>query len=282
MKNTNFTEITSRLLKIEDVQNIQTPTPFFDILSKNQNDLWLLGTQHTHDQNNFQIPILEKWFTDFLQKKYRNPILCLEGFIPNETLDEEKIVQKYGEQGILIVMAQKNGIPIQSIEPTQTEVSDWAVQIFNDPTAHAAWAILNVLMRSPKALQKALPSIAKTYHFPQNTSDFLSLISNYLYRQNILHSPKELMELATNLTHKEIFKKAQKPGDGPFPTNIAGSAINIARDYGLFINTIETIETNKYDGVFAWFGLNHVLTMMPAFQKNGFERKEKALLEKQG
>ena len=64
MKNTNFTEITSRLLKIEDVQNIQTPTPFFDILSKNQNDLWLLGTQHTHDQNNFQIPILEKWFKD--------------------------------------------------------------------------------------------------------------------------------------------------------------------------------------------------------------------------
>jgi hypothetical protein len=196
----------------------------------------------------------------------------LEGHIPAELENEEESIRKYGEKAVLILMAQKHGIKIVSVEPTQTEISEWALQLFPDPLAHAVWATLNVLWHSPDFLEKALPKISDTYGFTENPKEFFKRISDYLHNHHILEIPDGFEKLSTTSINNEIIKKAQEPNDGPFQTNKAGSAINLARDYGLFKNTLETMEQNKHNGTFAWFGLNHVLAITPAFETKGYKK----------
>lgn len=267
-------ETSRHILKIHDVKDIQTNVSVTHILSKTECVLWMSGTQHTQNIKDPQISILKKQFTNFINQNYKNPILCLEGFIPNELKDEEDAVQKNGEKAVLILMAQKQKINIVSVEPTQAEISEWAMQIFPDPLAHAAWAALNVLACSKEITETVLLAIASTYGFEEDTKTFFEKISAYLRRENIVNLPHDFKQLTKELINKTKINEAQEPNNGPFPTNKAGSAINLARDYGLFINTINIIEQNKNDGAFAWFGLNHVLAMMPAFEKNGFKNEK--------
>lgn len=272
MKNLDLTEASQYILKIHEVKNVQTSTSVAHVLSQAERDLWISGTQHTQDINDSQISILEKKFTNFLNQNYKNPILCLEGSLPDEIKDKEDAVQKYGEKAILILMAQKHGMRIVSVEPSQAEISEWAMQIFPQPLVHAAWATLNILSRSPESLEKSLPKISTTYGFKESPEELFEQISDYLREQQIIEIPNHLEQLSKRVINKEKTHKGQEPGDGPFPTNEAGSAINLARDYGLFINTIKILEENKNDGVFAWFGLNHVLAMMPAFEMKGYKK----------
>lgn len=278
MKEPDLIEASQHILRIHDIKNIQSDVPAIHILSRSGCDLWIIGIKHTRDIQDPQIPILKAQFTDFKNQNYRNSILCLEGFVPTHLDDEKSSVEKYGEKAVLILMAQKYGIKITSIEPMQIEISEWALQLFPDPLAHAAWATLNVLTYSTEQLKTSLPKIASTYGFAENVEVFFKRISDYLRQEDILNLPNDLEQLAITPIDKIKTKEAQEPDDGPFPTNRAGSAINLARDYGLFRNTIKTLEENECNGAFAWFGLNHVVAMMPAFEKYGFELKNSNVL----
>lgn len=274
MKNLDLIETSRHILKIHDVKNIQINKPSTHILSRTGAELWIIGTEHTRDTQNPQIHILKTQFANFINQHYKNPIVCLEGFMPNDLKDEDSAIQTHGEKAALILKAQESGIKMISVEPTQDEISKWAMEIFPHPFAHAAWAILNVLMYPTNSLTNALPAIANVYGFKENQEEFYKKISEYLRQENIVTLPNNLKHLSISSIDLQRIQKAQEPNDGPFPTNKAGSFINLARDYGLFRNTIIALEEDKHDGVFAWFGQNHVLEMMPAFKYAGFIDKK--------
>lgn len=266
MTDIDLIETSRHILRIQDVKNLETDVSITNILSRSGCDLWITGTKHTKNIQDPQISILKKQFTHFKNQHYKNPIVYLEGFIPTHLEDEKSSVEKYGEKVILISMAKECGMEIKSVEPSQAEVSEWAIQLFPNPLAHAAWAMLNILMYSADSLKNILPNIAVAYGFKEKPEEFYKKISEYLREKNIADLPSDLHHLTESSMDKEKIAKAQEPDEGPFPTNKAGSAINLARDYGLFHNTIKTLEEDSYDGVFAWFGHNHVLAMMPAFE----------------
>lgn len=118
MKNMNK----SLLMSFEEYSLIlnKHERPYFYFVKSANQFLYYFGSKHTCDPTHPQFELLQKEWSDFLQKTSgTKSVVIFEGVanIKNQSTLEE-VIEKYGESGAIVFMAGKENIPCFRPEPT--------------------------------------------------------------------------------------------------------------------------------------------------------------------
>ena len=112
----------SLLMSFEEYSSIlnkHTRPYFYSIKSSNQ-FLYYFGSKHTYDPTHPQFELLQKEWSDFLQKTSgAKSVVIFEGIANiNNQATQEEVIKKYGESGAIVFMSSKENIPCIRPEPT--------------------------------------------------------------------------------------------------------------------------------------------------------------------
>jgi len=148
MKIVSLKEARTHLLRMEDLPLLNHSLEKH-IFSNNHKEMWIMGSQHTKNDQSPLIRSINHELREFQEKNFKKPLILLEGFLPTKCKTLKTEVEKYQEFYTLYHYAQKKAIELKSIEPTETKIANLARKIFPYPITLTSWAVLNILSHSP-------------------------------------------------------------------------------------------------------------------------------------
>lgn len=258
--------------------------PISVIFEMDKKIIQLVGTDHTKDPLNPQIPVIENLVTEFTKGiDVKKTIVVIDGSYPviSEDMLKEDCIKNYGEQGYIGYFAKKSGIVFKSAEPS----FDSIIQIvLNDlklkPEYLAAWSFLNFLTyliqqnnafpkNSQEKIEIAINSFSKNYGLVGDTQSIYKGTVEIIKNETNIILPDHINNLVNLSITKEELRKAQEPNTNGASIQKIGAELNRARDYGIFKNIIK-LQDDGYNNVFAVLGWNHVVAEAPAFRASGY------------
>ncbi|PIZ99241.1 MAG: hypothetical protein COX77_02135 [Candidatus Komeilibacteria bacterium CG_4_10_14_0_2_um_filter_37_10] len=245
----------------------------------NNNHLLLMGFKHQKKISKSTIKILTNNFNNFLSKyDAKKIIVIVEGPHWNNHDSKKEIIKKYRESSVLALLAKKNNITIQSIEPSSDDLLEIALKKIKKPKYLATWILLNVLSsllkknklhkNNQNSLINILNFLNKEFNLRQQSPNdllvyFNKIIKHVSQQKNIL--PNTLDEITTHQYNKKVIAKIINPQLNNNVINNVATEINKIRDY---LITERIIRLLKHRHIISVYGWNHVYCQQYAYKKS--------------
>ncbi|OGX07172.1 MAG: hypothetical protein A2Z88_01945 [Omnitrophica WOR_2 bacterium GWA2_47_8] len=166
--------------------------PFLFQSKKNSQELVFFGSEHTKDLKHPQWKQIEALFEDFVQShKKENAVVFMEIFIPTVDLPKEKMIETYGECGLLAYLCHQSRPPCLCPEPTQDQILERLkeTQKFSDKEI-AGWIELNKIPQKTEEQKKLQNPFEKGSVFNDVGSE-INKARDYFIARNILKNLNE-------------------------------------------------------------------------------------------
>jgi hypothetical protein len=252
-----------KMLKIYDrlhKENFKFPY-FFEII-KNGQILYFLGVNHTTDPKSDQVSETKDYWQKFLSEtKKVNCVSLLEGGLRPIVKDEAEAVYKYGEPGLVVHLANKDGIRFESPDTDE----GWEIKKLNeafprDEVIYYYFArSLDSYFRfqtdkNQKRLEKNLDYFFEKYKKVTGWTDFDFSLDNFVKIHDGLHD------------HKFSFKNSKCFEDDSHPgkNKIAAESSKIRNIY-LASEIINAWRGGK--NLFIVFGSGHAIVLEQALKE---------------
>lgn len=226
-----------------------------------------IGVKHSNDPKNIQFKKIELLLKKFLKATQSKKIVIgIESIPPHANLPKNKLIEKYGESGLLAYFAKMNNLKIICPEPTQYDMLKLILfeNKFNKLDI-LSWIYLNMLcaaLKKEESLQVAnikikplLDQIIKKYGFKKINKDPIMQIQ----RKIINLYGKSISKMS-----KQELCALQDPFKIGSPFNDVGAEFNTIRDKFIARNFLDVLIKGK--NIFSIYGFNHVIAQEPVFK----------------
>jgi len=253
--------------------NIKYKKPYILTLKNKKQELLCFGLEHSKNPRDEQFVRIEKLFNKFISRNSfkKNMVILTEGALLKKVEEKEKMIEKYGEIGILTYLAKKNEIEIESIEPLFKEMIKVTKEKRFKEKKIALWVAVNVLwgklrqskekrnlsMEDIKKSEKNLRVIYKNIGL--NILKKREEITNFLKKEFKKETKKDIF----NLKITEL-KECQSPFLDKTTINNVSSYVNFAKDYLIAEKILKKLKLGK--NIFVVLGHNHIVAQEPAFR----------------
>lgn len=234
---------------------------------KNNQNLIILGVNHSTDPNNKNYKKIKNLFNNFVQEN-KNIVIALEQGIPVKLMNENKMIKLFKETGFVYYLADKNNLKVKSIEPSTKQILKFTLKQDNKKIDISSWIFLNTLLNTETKidpLENLLKSLSKNLFNKQNIASSYKKIAkniNKTAKQDIL--PLDYNDIKRIKNIKKL-KELENPFSLKTKINQAGNHLNWARDYFMAENIIELL-TKGYN-ILTVLGNNHVLAQINVYKK---------------
>jgi len=226
------------------------------------------GARHTYDPHHPEIPLIKEAWNSFLSEtRPEHRIALVEGGVPDSSENEEEAITKNGEIGLVVYLAKKDGVRVESPEP---------------PVAFEVVALLKQFSKEEILyyyVSRAADQWARTDRQAEMLQYILRVVSDEAealgLKVDILTTLKEthqkLFGTALNLHDLEHFNRASDPVHISSASNEVARATSILRDTYILQVTEEKWREGK--DLFIIYGQTHAVMQEPAIRhmiENGF------------
>jgi hypothetical protein len=259
----NETEIESLLYSHDDWKNVAKKWPYCFEIDKNRQFLFYFGSNHSHDPNNEQFPILKEFWKKFLESTSgKNAIVFVESGLRKVSENEEATIKQNSEGGLITFLANDANIPTYCPEPGPIEERTALLKKFSKDEIQYYY----------------FSRIAHAWHRRDPKPDFENYIMHFLQRDKTESGWEEFDFSLENMKriHKEMFgtdfeNDEQLSFKNINPT-VESSVINkVARACSTYRNVHIVSEILKFwkegKNIFVVFGGSHAVLQESALQK---------------
>lgn len=206
--------------------------PYLFKLKKNKQVLYYFGVEHSINPQHKQFNLLEDFFNEFVQDKFKEKVIFIEGNeIPIKALLEnrDENIKKLGERALLLSLALKNNIPYIYGELSFQEEANILNEKFSQE--HIAYFYITRLI---SGLLRKKPDM----NFEQALSFAVDDWSHHLDWNRELFTVDKIKEI-----HKELFKEEMSSKSVELIKKIC---IPVNEDFSM-INKIARMSTETRD-----------------------------------
>lgn len=236
--------------------------PYFFEIKKNDQILYFLGVPHTTDPKSDTISKIKYYWKNFLDKtKKSKRVSMLEGGIRPVAKNETDAVHRYGEPGLVVYLADKEGVDYVSPEPDESWEIQKLVDKFpkNEVIYYYFARSLDSYLRfridkSQERLEKNLNYFFKKYKKVTGWTDFDFSLENFIKIHDDLHDHKFSFE------DLKCFEIDSHPGRN----EIAAESSKIRN---IYIASQIIDNWSKGKNLFVVFGSGHAIVQEPALKE---------------
>ena len=168
----------SGLMKWEEYRQMPNGIPYVYTLNLNKGGLIYYGAIHTISPDDPQISTIEEWWD-----KFQPDLALCEGCVwPLENTYREA-VRKYGEQGLLRFLAERDGVPIKCIDPPKKFQARYLKVFFTTEEIKVYYVMLHTLVKRRMGkdlsdegfVESIIQELSRCWHindFPASLADF--------------------------------------------------------------------------------------------------------------
>lgn len=259
-------QIKSLLYSHADWQTIgNKKQPYHIEIQKGNQFLYYFGANHSRDPQNFQYPVLKKYWQDFLEKtNAQNAIVLVESGLRKLHENENAAIRKDSENGLITLLAHQAGVSISSPDPKRYDERQELIRQFSKEEAQYYYFARTV---------------NQWLNIPDPRPDFKGYINWSLERdEKDSQWPNFDFSLANmERIHKTIFNTDFSLEDKDFffsitnPTKEKSIINKVSRTCSTFRNIHVTMEIerlwNQGENIFIVFGAGHLILQEPALRK---------------
>lgn len=240
------------------------PVPFTFKIKKGNQWLYYFGANHTYDPSDQQFEMLKKLWNEFLTDSFENSkIALMEGGVRKINTFEKKAILEDGEAGLLSYLANKEGVKIDSPEPSrkdetgnlESEFSKEEIEYYYFARVVDQWNRHDIRPDFEKYVNDFLEMDKEESGW--KGFDF-SLV-------NMKHIHTKLFKEKFNEQDKDFFYSIVNPTTESTSINRYSRAIGIFRDAYVAKKVIDNINSGK--SVFIVYGFTHAIMQEPVYQK---------------
>lgn len=239
----------------------QHSVPYKYEIKSNSQVLFYFGTRHSHNPQDKQWEKLTDYWKRFLNTVGGNRVLLLEGpQFDTKELSNETLIQRFGESGVLIQLAQVNNVPVAWPDISITDEASLLSKQFDQELVH-----YYIFIRSVGAWLRA-----------GTMGDFDTIVAKAVEAtlRRVVSAPSEVATYAN--IHEHIFGRPFSPNEQEVIIRASApvyhdSIINdIARVSSRARNEHIVLEAKKCwqkgDSIFMLFGAAHAVIQEPALR----------------
>src|SRR3989344_700766 len=223
--------------------------------------------KHSNNPKNIQFKKIELLLKKFLKaSNHKKLVIGIESIPSHTNLSKNKLIEKYGESGLLAYFAKINNLETICPEPIQDDMLKLILfeNKFNELDI-LSWIYLNMLCASlkkevslPTATVKIRPILDQ-------------IIKNGWFKKVNKNPIMQIHRKIRNLSGKSVSKMSkqelcalQDPFKVGAPLNDVGAEYNAIRDKFIAQNFLNVLLKGK--NVFSVYGFNHVAAQEPVFK----------------
>jgi hypothetical protein len=238
----------------KDDQNHSHKNPYILELNSHPGGLFYFGAVHTIDLDNPQFTMIEQHWNQF------KPDLALSegGLWPVEATRGNSI-KKYGEQGLLMYLANRDNIPVKCIDPSRQQQTCFLSSSFQAWEIKMYFALVQVAINqrmgwknSPERINNELDSLSKMNYLEVKPLDFTEF--QHLF-STLFPDIEDWRQISNDLFHRDYI--------GGFVAKIHKKLLGYRNQY-MLIRLIR--EVTKGNRVFAVVGRSHVMIQEPVLK----------------
>ncbi|HZX10538.1 MAG TPA: hypothetical protein VFG01_06270 [Acidobacteriota bacterium] len=235
----------------QDYRNHSNNNPYILELNSHPGELFYFGAVHTIDLDDPQFTMIEQYWNQF------KPDLALsEGNLwPVEATRKESI-QKFGEQGLLMYLANRDSIPVKCIDPSRQQQTYFLSSSFQAWEIKMYFTLVQVAINrrmgwinSPERINSELNYLSKINYLEVKPFDFTEF--KQLFSKTFPEIP-DWRQISNDLFHRDYI--------GGFVAKIHKKLLGYRNQY-MLIRLIR--EVTKGKRVFAVVGRSHVVIQEP-------------------
>jgi hypothetical protein len=243
------------IMTYEEYNKLSISPPYVLNLTTNSGGLIYFGAEHMYDSSNHQFAQI-----DSLWKMFKPTIAFSEGGLWPIAKTREQAIERYGEQGLLGFLANRDQIPIQSVEPNRRD----EVRAVTE-TIKPEQLKLFYILRQVVQFRRMRDSIS----IDEKVRNFIAEISEVPGLQCPPNTSAEL-EKSYQKTISKNGNWRNVAGEWVYPTENEKYTNQIARAVSRYRNEhmvrLLVQQVKKGERVFAVVGMTHVVMQEPALR----------------
>lgn len=256
-------KIENLILSSEEYLSIKFTTPYVIKISGQDKELVYVGVQHSMDLENEQFKVIESLWADFIKDKEASNVLAVvESGLRKTELDKESAILKHGEPGLLVFLAQQQGVDVQCFEPDRRFLMNQFLDKYSKEEIfynHIAQVILqwNRFSKKPNFEEYINQFILRD----RDNSGWVDFDFSF---ENAKKIHKNMFDKEINIHDKEFFNENLNPHLKLSVLNSISKSYNTIREVKIVEGILES--WNKGNSVFVVYGSGHAIVQERALR----------------